>query len=117
MENLLEERLAFHVQEDQFKELPAMTAQFDRELAEVGARLQALHELQPTSVRCQALSQKDIPQLRQRLQELQTTAEHDAGALETASADSAEAQHTYQVMFCLCRHVNSQLNCKLISVY
>ncbi len=79
-----------------------MTAQFDRELADVGARLQALRELQPTSVRCQALSQGDIPQLRHRLQELEATAEHGADTLEHASADSAEAQHAFQVTYPMC---------------
>ena len=88
------------LQDQQFSEIPVLTARFDRQLAEVGARLQALRELQPTSVRCQALAQTDIPQLRQRVQELEAAAEQGGEALDTASSDSMEAQHAYQVPFC-----------------
>ena len=91
--------LAF-LQDQQFSEIPVLTAKFDRQLAEVGARLQALRELQPTSVRCQALAQTDIPQLRQRVQELEAAAEQGGEALDTASSDSMEAQHAYQVSPC-----------------
>lgn len=89
-----------NVQDQQFSEIPVLTAKFDRQLAEVGARLQALRELQPTSVRCQALAQKDIPQLRQRVQELESAAEQGGEALDSASSDSMEAQHAYQVPLC-----------------
>lgn len=84
-------------QDQEFAQIPVQTAMFERELAAVDARLAALKQLQPASVRCQALAQTDIPALRQRVQELEAAAEQGADALEAVSTDSIEAQHALQV--------------------
>lgn len=86
-----------HRKDENFKEIPRFKETFERELAEVDARLRALRELQPLSDRCHSLQQKEVPELQQRVRSLEADLERAVDQLDAATADATEAQHALQV--------------------